>query len=602
MESLTSYIDRLAEAHCVPTGLLCRRELEPLVKKLGSGPSPAGTGPRGEKCAMIYYAKVLNGTNESSSQWAQALESLTGCPEIRYLTLRPWKSVLALQSLLRPFRAWCPRCYAEWRQNKEAVYEPLLWAIRVVEVCAHHQCRLEQFCPHCQQRLPLLASKSRTGHCPRCQRGLSADERVAGTDRRAAGPEDLGYAVWVANNLGEVLAAAPHLPTLPSRHELQQTITDGINRIAQGSIAAFSRFIQIDSRLVRCWSIGQTRPLIDHLLKIGWRLKASLLELLTGQAFVGKSDYANAATSRKEEVRHVLRAALDEDPPPSLSEVAQRLGYQRPSAFRGFCPDLYEQVKANYEQSPRGCQDRKHSTKRRHDDHTLRQTLEQELKQDNPASITSISRRLGYQCTLPLYHRFPDLCHAITVQRGVYRKNTRNARIKQALDAALEECPPRTLRQIHVRLGYEKSDLLWEAFPELCQAIRARHTEFRRNRLDEIQSRLREVLSENPPPTVQAVANRLGYSDTWLYKHCAELCHAIALRYTNYRKECIHMKMEWLRKEIRQIVKQLHNLGLFPSQGRVRALVSDLPIKSYAVFNHLLTEAREELGITETHS
>jgi hypothetical protein len=96
------------------------------------------------------------------------LGGLTKRPDLRYLTMTPWATVLSHPKLIRPTRAWCPACYEEWRLGGGTVYEPLLWSLGVITSCPRHGCPLRSTCPHCDRRSHALESRSRPGFCHAC--------------------------------------------------------------------------------------------------------------------------------------------------------------------------------------------------------------------------------------------------------------------------------------------------------------------------------------------------------------------------------------------------------------------------------------------------
>jgi hypothetical protein len=107
VESLTSYLQRLANEHCVTTGKLIITEIarhcgrRSLTHKIESISQILGIGQR---------RTALNGTGLMAANLIHALEVLTLRQDLRFLTLLFWEQVLSVRSLLRRFRAWCPTC------------------------------------------------------------------------------------------------------------------------------------------------------------------------------------------------------------------------------------------------------------------------------------------------------------------------------------------------------------------------------------------------------------------------------------------------------------------------------------------------------------
>ena len=125
VESLTGYIARLAEEHCVPTSVLVTDHLLPSMRSLRHGTTPAATW-------LVKHGPHFNGTGDTARHAITALADLTGRQDLSFLTLQSWAQVLAPYGLLRlgrHGRAWCSACYAEALALRTPLYEPLLWSI-----------------------------------------------------------------------------------------------------------------------------------------------------------------------------------------------------------------------------------------------------------------------------------------------------------------------------------------------------------------------------------------------------------------------------------------------------------------------------------------
>lgn len=91
VESLTGYVARLAEAHCVSPGDLIAHKCRSLVKR-----------PQGKSYLhqVSSSTETLNGTGQMAIDFIQVLENLTLRQELRYLTLLQWANVLPSKGLL----------------------------------------------------------------------------------------------------------------------------------------------------------------------------------------------------------------------------------------------------------------------------------------------------------------------------------------------------------------------------------------------------------------------------------------------------------------------------------------------------------------------
>jgi hypothetical protein len=113
--------------------------------------------------------------------------------------------------------------------------------------------------------------------------------------------------------------------------------------------------------------------------------------------------------------------------------------------------------------------------------------------------------------------------------------------VEDKLQAALEEFPPPSLEAVARRLGYYPARLKGN-FPEVCGQITSRYRSYVRSthptsRL--VIKTLRSAMKEEPPPSLQSVFRRLGCKDTgyYYYSNYFDLCTAIAQRFKNSRNK-----------------------------------------------------------------
>ena len=143
VESLTGYIVRLAEAHCVSAGVLYSKAIKALADK-------GNIFSFRIKDQAGYSIHTINGFGTPAADFVRALATLTGRRDLSFLTLLTWGGGLPSHSLLRRCRAWCESCFYAWRETNQPIYEPLLWTLQEVTVCPYHRRVLRQACPHCE--------------------------------------------------------------------------------------------------------------------------------------------------------------------------------------------------------------------------------------------------------------------------------------------------------------------------------------------------------------------------------------------------------------------------------------------------------------------
>jgi hypothetical protein len=93
---------------------------------------------------------------------------------------------------------------------------------------------------------------------------------------------------------------------------------------------------------------------------------------------------------------------------------------------------------------------------------------------------------------------------------------------------------------------------------------------------ERIRLTLEAEISEQitPPRPMSTVAKELHYDQTFLYHHFPDLCRAISNRYLAYRKKQRVERNQRILDEVQQVTRQVYNQGLYPSQERVRLLLT----------------------------
>jgi hypothetical protein len=214
-ESLSSYLCRLAQEHCVTSQKLVMGEIDPQM--MGQDYGLALT----KRNVSILFSNsdakpAINGMREKTQSLVHALEELTQRKELKFLSLLTWKEAINESGLFRQYRAWCPQCHEQWRQEREAIYEPLLWSFREADVCLHHNCVLIDECPHCSSRLPVIANFLQLGFCSRCKGWLGSQ----GGEKQSFTTDEMEWNQYKVRSIGDLIAVAPKLEYQPSLENL----------------------------------------------------------------------------------------------------------------------------------------------------------------------------------------------------------------------------------------------------------------------------------------------------------------------------------------------------------------------------------------------
>ena len=335
VESLTGYLVRLAAAHSVSPFVLVRGEIAAAFAS--------------ERRAQIHIqlsalmgcaARRLDGLEPDAGRWTDALAALTGRRDLAGLTLRRWAGVIASHDLLRATRAWCPACYAAWRVEGRDVYQPLLWTLLVVTVCARHRQPLRDRCPRstCRRPQPLIAPAIQPGYCTACGSWLGEGDDVPAEGSPPIPEAALAWKLWVAEVVGEMLATSALLGGPFPHGRVREVLEECIARLSGDR--PLRRLAHLSWYTIRLWRRGTVIPTLGLLLRFCHHLDTTPCRLLTmGAATVtpgtaGRPMTPDAPKARRprgwfdaEAGRRAIAAALAGAPEalPSVAGIARDL-------------------------------------------------------------------------------------------------------------------------------------------------------------------------------------------------------------------------------------------------------------------------------------
>ncbi len=542
VESLTGYIARLAETHCVTPKDLIMREIIPAQSQ---------NGP-----ILNYYyrltkfwnenALTLNGISPIARQWVERLQSLTSCENLHFLTMLTWCEVIGINKLLRHTKAWCPACYEEWRQTHHVVYEPLLWALSSVTTCLKHRQLLVTLCPQCQKSSPLLTQIMRPGYCSHCRLWLGNALMPQTMETTSNDREGLNHHYWVAEVVGELLAGAPHLSAAPRKEQIAAMTSLCLEHYTRGNMRALARLVKLNAQALWEYIWGNEVPYFDSLLLLCSSLSITPLEFLTAEAlpsqkipqFVADNLPVISRGGRKplsaddvQRVRQVLEAVLSEerDPPLNLLEVANSIGCNVATLYRHY-PDLSKKISA-----------RCHRRWTEDDYLRMKQELESALKSDERVSLFAVVQQFGCDSGV-LRRRFPALCRAV-------------------------------VRRYRERFDYEQ-----------------------------VHRRLQEALASNEgTPSVNELARQMGYGRHIFWTKFPDLCNQVTERRSTARSKHRDERMAIYCNEIRKAAFLLHGQGVYPSSWRISQRLSDPHAIRTKDGHEAWRLALEELGYPTGH-
>jgi transcriptional regulator with XRE-family HTH domain len=489
VESLTSYIARLAGEHCVsPRKLFC----EEILAQVGRYSHYLSNSP-------FFSAHTVNGIGEIAEVTVKVLERLTLQQNLCYMTFLVWREVFAYNQLLRSHRAWCASCYQEQLTEQKYVYDPLIWSVEAVLTCHRHNELLCQSCPHCGGQLAFLAERYRPGYCSKCLKwlGVVSTSKSRQSKLKSLTTHEQASQIIILDIVGELLSGAPNVSTQPTRQTFLNNLSRVIEKTARSNINLFSDLVGMWSGKIRRLLAGESKLGIETLCHLCTKLNISPIDLLCerGRGTLSekgispslRNDPTKSLTTPWSEVETNLRAALRESPPPSMEAVARRLGYY-PPRLRGSFPRLCEQISSRYKtyresiHPPQGI---------------ISATLRAALKEHPPPSLQSVFRKLGCRDTGYYYYsHYFNLCVAIAKRYKDHRNKPFNKELTQEqLTSALKEEPPPSFSSLAKRLGHNR-EFFRQKYPELTRAIASRHMQYRRNQQRERAERLRHMIQE----------------------------------------------------------------------------------------------------------
>lgn len=436
VESLTSYIQRLAEAHSVSPRVLVSQEISPHLKLSYLGRSLNGKNHADSQVLTAFWreSRTINGITNWAEDWVHTLEMLTLRKDLRFLTMLPWERVLSSTQLVQRTQHWCPLCYEDWSIAGSAIYQPLHWALKDISWCPIHSTLLEQYCPNinCKRKIHFLTSHLQMGYCPWCQCWLGRSRQEYITREISVEDEKAQDYRSIEKVIEKMLSITPDLKISSYKYiiaDLAKTAT----------LKEISSCLEIDIDTPIYWRNGRRLPILNNFLRICKFFKVSPIDIITGKVIedILKSSQIPLNTPAPNQMRKTKvivdmerdRIALEEalhspeDSPLSLADVTKKLGYISPAPLRLRFPELCQAVKTHYQNLQ--------SKIKAAELQKLKEALEAvlSLTSDLPSpSLEQVAISLG--CTTRhLYRYFPELCRAISERYKAEQKMQRTKRI-----------------------------------------------------------------------------------------------------------------------------------------------------------------------------
>lgn len=346
-ESITSYLVRLAEAHCLKPGVLINKIIAPVLNKMYLLQSATYGGNR-----FFDGAKTLNGVDENSFEIVNTLQSLTSRDNLINLTLQKWNRVFTCRGLLKKNLSWCPLCLEEFKNESGLYYYPLIWFMQPVKSCINHNILLVEICSSCRKTVPVLHRSSKNGHCPYCDNQLTNSEiiKIAETDM-----EKEEYKV---KSIGKLIAFS---------ESLEYKLNRGIFCLKLNQIDEFYRkecqkslleILDVPKVTLYYWLRGESIPTLETITNICYSIGISLFSFFFEEnlnpSFITQKMSRNIAPnkSKRRKLDHLqlednLRSYLNKDVPLSMEAIAKDIGVSKRTLYRNI-PVICKELSKRY--------------------------------------------------------------------------------------------------------------------------------------------------------------------------------------------------------------------------------------------------------------
>lgn len=345
VESLRSYIARLASNHCVRTG--------DLIKYVISKEMNIDTN------YFFYSSSFINKFGNDTDNLIFALEKLTSREDLKLLTISKWQSAFVNPNgTFHKTPRWCPLCFEDLRKSNEEIYEPLIWSLKCIQICPRHSISLSSVCHHCEKVPYSFSSNSRPGYCTKCENWLGNATKLTEMDS----PE-LEWCLFIVKEIGRILSSTSVEEKSVSNEKITKTIAKIVGITANGNGKEFAKLINRTPRLVYKWRFGKAQPAIDSIIAICSVAKISLIDLLLNRLDYNQINQVWESNEKKLEISSVdikkvneridytdLEMKLEdiylnEYPPPTVKQLQIRFNYH--NIYRKF-PLLSKKIISKY--------------------------------------------------------------------------------------------------------------------------------------------------------------------------------------------------------------------------------------------------------------
>ena len=325
VESLSSYISRIAEIHNLAVSPLLSKVIAPMLN----------INYLKEQLTQGIIKDTSHFINENSPvtiEYCNTLEILTGRHDLRSLTMLNWQGVFS-KKLFSRYRKWCPICLNKMKSNSKIIYEPLIWYISDIKKCEVHEVVLQDQCPNCNRNLPYLHKELMVGYCQYCGSWLG-DELVI--NKETLTEKD----IFIFQNYKELLANSSKQPIYPTRTFISNFLNRLMKKLDIKSVAKLANILGLNSATVNSWVKGRRHPSSESLLKIARKIGLTIYEMIYDNnkklvLEIKKDSYLQQQKSISiSEIEDSLKKEVNSKEPKSLNRISKEYGFYESTAKR----------------------------------------------------------------------------------------------------------------------------------------------------------------------------------------------------------------------------------------------------------------------------
>lgn len=326
VESLTSYISRLAEAHCLTSGILISKICTPHLNKkyLLQIAKKGGDG-------FYNSTNGINGIGSMARNFSEMMNSLTGRKDLSSLTFLKCSKILPTRGLMKQKKEWCPECYTDSLINNYPIYDQLIWFLQEVKCCTKHRVSLMDTCPSCNMRMKVFSRSSRPGFCQHCSSWLGS----TGTKYT-----ELHFRNYlITKTIQEMLEIkTTNININFDRDVISKSINFYVYNYFNNESGLMARYLNVSKSTFWGWTKGVNLPPLSQLVNISLKLGITLPEFFLKESVkILDSGTKNVKQIKQKRLKHdhliiksVLKSALCErSMGRSIKSIAETIGCDR---------------------------------------------------------------------------------------------------------------------------------------------------------------------------------------------------------------------------------------------------------------------------------